>query len=516
LRATQDLRTRTYWSLHPGSLVDLAVPRLVSEAPLSASERGRIFEGREPLLGCLYLGVLTLALALLGLVLRQPRAAPLAAGAALFLVLSLGRHTPLYALLLELPAFGLLRYPQKYLLAASLFVALLAAAGASALVRDWTEADRRRARALAVGSLALAAVAAGASSPGGTDDPLAALKLGRSAVLLALACLLLFRRSLAAGARPGVTTAFLLLGGIDLVLVGRGTNPVAPAALYEHRPAVVDRLEGVTGRLHAASESPSCLAPGAGPAGWERSWVAALGFLDTLRPPAAIRWGMLGSYDGEFTGLGPRWSAPFTEAVHAGLGTPVGLRLLQIGGVEHVLLLGHAVPAGLEYMETLQTPYACPLQLLRVPDTLPGAYVVGRELPQAGDALASVVDPAFDPRREVLVAGGRAASGIAGFAPARIVSRTADTLQVEADLSAPGVLVVTEAFDDGWRAEIDGRQAEVVRANGLFRAVRLGAGRHEVRFRYRPWSARAGFGLSGLGLVAALATLATLRPGARN
>ena len=88
--------------------------------------------------------------------LRQPRAVPLAAGAALFLVLSLGRHTPLYALLLELPGFGLLRYPQKYLLAASLCLALLAAAGAAAFARDWTEADRRRARALAAGLLALA------------------------------------------------------------------------------------------------------------------------------------------------------------------------------------------------------------------------------------------------------------------------------------------------------------------------------------------------------------------------
>jgi hypothetical protein len=516
LRATQDFRTRTYWSLHPSSLVDLGVARLVSEAPLSVAERGRIFEGREPLLACLYLGVLTLLLAMLGLVLRQPRAAPLAVGFALFLVLSLGRHTPIYALLLALPGFGLLRYPQKYLLAASLLVALLAAAGASAFVREWTEADRRRARALGLGSLALAAIAALASLPGTTSDPLGALKLGRSALLLALGCWLLFRRSLVDRARLGVTTAFLLLGGIDLVLVGRATNPVAPAALYEHRPAVLDRLEGASGRLLAASESSACLAPGAGPAGWDRAWVAALGFLDTLRPPGAIRWGLFGSYDGEFTGLGPRWSAPFTGAVHAGLGTPAGLRLLQIGGVEHVLLLGHSAPAGLEHLETFQTPYACPLLLLRVPDRLPGAYVVGREVPQPGDALTSVVDSAFDPRLEVLVAGGSAATGTRSFTPARIVSRTADTVQVEANLSAPGVLVLTEAFDDGWRVEVDGRPAEVLRANGLFRAVRLGAGRHEVRFQYRPWSARAGIGLSGLGLVAALATLATLRPRARK
>ena len=61
--------------------------------------------------------------------------------------------------------------------------------------------------------------------------------------------------------------------------------------------------------------------------------------------------------------------------------------------------------------------------------------------------------------------------------------------------------------DEGWSADVDGRPAEVLRANGLFRAVRLSAGEHRVRFRYLPWSARAGAVASLLGAVAALATL---------
>ena len=72
-----------------------------------------------------------------------------------------------------------------------------------------------------------------------------------------------------------------------------------------------------------------------------------------------------------------------------------------------------------------------------------------------------------------------------------------------AELGAPGVLVVTEAFDDGWLAQIDGQPAPVVRANGLFRAVRVAEGRHDVRFRYRPPAVVAGAALSVIGLVAA-------------
>ena len=352
---------------------------------------------------------MTLSLGALALGLREPRAVPLAAGAAFFLLLSLGRHTPLYALLLELPGFSLLRYPQKYLLPASLSLALLAALGATAFTRAWSAAERRRARVLGVGARGARARDAGRrrARAGGAGGALATLKLGRSALLLALSCLLLARRSAAEAAPPGLTAAFLLLGGIDLVLVGRGTNPVAPAALYDARPAVLDTLQAAAGRVHAATESAACLEPGQGPAGWEQAAVAALGFLETLRPPAGIRWGLRGSYDGEFTGLGPRFSAAFAEVVHARLATPAGLRLLQLGGVEHVLYLGRDAPAGLEHVATLTTPYACPLHLLRVPETLPGAFVVGRELEERGDALAAVLAPGFDPRQEVLLAGGR-------------------------------------------------------------------------------------------------------------
>jgi hypothetical protein len=81
---------------------------------------------------------------------------------------------------------------------------------------------------------------------------------------------------------------------------------------------------------------------------------------------------------------------------------------------------------------------------------------------------------------------------------------------VEADLSAPGVLV-TEAFDDGWRAEIDGRQGgrPLTACSARCGSARGG----EVRFRYRPGRPGAGFACPAW-LVAALATLATLRPGA--
>jgi uncharacterized membrane protein YfhO len=76
--------------------------------------------------------------------------------------------------------------------------------------------------------------------------------------------------------------------------------------------------------------------------------------------------------------------------------------------------------------------------------------------------------------------------------------------EIEARVVAPEVriLVVADSFSDGWRAEIDGMPAEILRAWGLVRAVRVPAGSHVVRFEYRPSALARGALLSGLGVLA--------------
>ena len=524
-RAALDARTNAYWSLHPGALPDLLVPRLVTDLPLSEPARRALFEGREPFLVCLYLGVVPLALGALGLALR-PRLAAAPAVVALFLVVAaLGRHTPVYGFLLGLPGVGLMRYPQKFLWPAALCVAVLAALGAEGWVGRCSGAERHRVRL--VGALLLAAAGAAllaawwvAGPPHGLAPYLrpadvrasalaprtAALNLARGAVLFLLLALLFWGRAAREGAGRGATAALLVLGALDLVAVGRGVNPLAPRELLDRQPPVVDRLRGEGVRLHAALERPGCLVPGTRPSGWEPRWIAALGFQDTLRPPSGARWGLRGSYDGDFTGLGSRWSAPFSAAAWTRLGTPAGVRLLQIGGVSHVLRVGRSPVPGLEWLETLPSPCVCPLQIFRVPDPLPGAYIARGERggadPEA--VLRVLLDPGFDPRSEVVLAEARAAAPAAsGADDVRVVSRRPDTLALEASLDAPGVLVTLEAFDPGWRATVDGGEEPVLRANGLFRAVRLRGGRHRILFAYRPRSAAVGAIVSLLGLAAA-------------
>jgi hypothetical protein len=48
-----------------------------------------------------------------------------------------------------------------------------------------------------------------------------------------------------------------------------------------------------------------------------------------------------------------------------------------------------------------------------------------------------------------------------------------------------GLLRVGRRFDEGWSATIDGVPTKVLRADGIFRAVVVPGGRHDVEFRYR-------------------------------
>jgi len=75
----------------------------------------------------------------------------------------------------------------------------------------------------------------------------------------------------------------------------------------------------------------------------------------------------------------------------------------------------------------------------------------------------------------------------ADAARARIISYRNAEVVVEAN--APpggGWLILNDVFHPWWFAMVDGEEAEILRANVLFRAVAIPEGRHEVRFVFRP------------------------------
>jgi uncharacterized membrane protein YfhO len=88
---------------------------------------------------------------------------------------------------------------------------------------------------------------------------------------------------------------------------------------------------------------------------------------------------------------------------------------------------------------------------------------------------------------------------------ASIASYKSQDVQIEASLDRSGILVLNDTGYPGWTVDVDGRPADWIAANYLFRGVLLPAGKHAVRFRYRPKSFRRGASISGFTLAALLA-----------
>ncbi len=518
---------RTYWSVHPLGLLQIVFPKLWTGYPIAASLRETLFEGREPFLYSLYLGMPCLALIAGGLA-RQPGALKtfwlaLGAGAAL---VALGRHFVVYDVVVFLvPPLRILRYPVKVLVLVAFAWALLAGFGFDAWSRAGVPDRRRWALRVLLPLLLVALVGLGGAlflyhdpetwGPRAAATPfLVGLGLATVCATIAVA------RARTPSKRTWAAVLAVLAVG-DLALFHRNAIPLAPRDLYLHRPPVVDALREMgAGRLYVydyTQRGPNLAGPPSGrvhtlasvPVGWDFDQALALGMQQTLAPATAGRWELRSGFEIDYRGLQPSAFTRLTGVVR-GLDREAQLRLLRLGAITHVVAL-HAegfedlVPAG-----TWETLLVDPLRVFRVPDPLPRARVVGGAR-VADDTLGldALLDAGFDPAREVLLASGEAslpAPEVPGTV--RILEERSDRVALEADVRAPALVVLADAFDPGWRATLDGASAPVLRANLAFRAVRVPAGRHRIEMVYRPWALVAGLAVSAVAVLSALVLLA--------
>ena len=95
-----------------------------------------------------------------------------------------------------------------------------------------------------------------------------------------------------------------------------------------------------------------------------------------------------------------------------------------------------------------------------------------------------------------------------------MIASRGDERTIDATLDDAGYLVVNERFAPGWQACRETSNAsvplDVFRANGIMRAVALPAGKHRVRFFYRPKSVILGSCVSAMGVLACIAITSKL------
>jgi hypothetical protein len=142
---------------------------------------------------------------------------------------------------------------------------------------------------------------------------------------------------------------------------------------------------------------------------------------------------------------------------------------------------------------------------------LPRGFVVYRVVNASSfsESLRLLSDPAFDPRSAAIVVSlpdQIAATIDESSAQSELVAATtrivnSGHVDVQADTTAPGLLVLTDQYYPGWRAFVDGKPASIYAVDGIFQGVFLDRGTHTIRFVYRPLSFLAGGAISAVSIV---------------
>ncbi len=162
------------------------------------------------------------------------------------------------------------------------------------------------------------------------------------------------------------------------------------------------------------------------------------------------------------------------------------------------------VPKGRDLeSDSLRLIYDKEVKLYENTTVLPRAFIahMARGFTDREVIWEAIGDRSYDPLKVVMyegdapVGGGLSGSGEGRdtYSKVEITSYEADRVVIDATSAAPGLLVLTDAWYPGWRAYVDGAEVEIRRAYGLFRAVYMDKGRHEVTFSYRPRSFTIGF-----------------------
>jgi Bacterial membrane protein YfhO len=147
------------------------------------------------------------------------------------------------------------------------------------------------------------------------------------------------------------------------------------------------------------------------------------------------------------------------------------------------------------------------IKVWRDPAAFPRAWTVHRTIVAADEtkgALAVRIGP-FDLRTTALTVGSQPAlDSCDGTDRVTAIDEKPSSLQIAVEMSCRGLLVVSDSWYPGWRAQVDGKPAAIWKVNTAIRGVIVTAGRHNVTMQYRPFSVYFGFLCTLAGLAGAI------------
>jgi hypothetical protein len=293
--------------------------------------------------------------------------------------------------------------------------------------------------------------------------------------------------------RRGVVLGAGALALIELVVMAKGVNPQRdPAGYYPAIPA----LTALAGKPWGRAVCMGCMPPDL----MTMTGLADLRGYDGADP---IRWIQLLD---QFRDAG---SVPVPHARLLNYTPRLPSPIADLLGLRYLIHRG-SPPAGVPVVSQSPDYY-----VVENPGALPRAFVPERvaAVRSATAALSAMVRPDFDPRRVAFVETEQALPAGPARGSAMVVSDENTRLVIEVHLQTPGLVVLADRWDAGWKATFQDVEVPVLRADFDLRGVVLPAGSGRLELRYDPESFRLGLRIAAAAFFIALllATLAVHR-----
>ncbi len=395
------------------------------------------------------------------------------------LILAFGKYTPLYLFLHKtIPSFDAFRFPEKFMFFFAYAMAFLAAFGLDFLLERKRHPSNIGVTFPAlIAILFLVTLMIKFALPGSKGNNIAHTLSSPLFICIAgLSIFLFLKKSLS---KSTFCALIVVVATVDLLVAHIPLNSVVSNTFYE-KPNLVHSIGKVqrSGRIFVQTYSYADLhGRELPPFAVQHLWH------DNLWPNTGTLYNM--SYVNGLGGTETQYQWLITELLE-NLNLRKRIRFLEVTNTRYLVAMESE-----KIEEEMRSGRLGKIHkgLYKLPNALPRAYMVPqvKMVPDQAKAIEEILKDGFDPLQSVVLEKMSQVSPVDGQGGKVLDLRYEGPNRIEVTAeSLGGYLVLLDSFYPGWRVLVNGREQGLFRANGLFKAVFLEPGRHQIVFSYEP------------------------------
>jgi hypothetical protein len=495
-----DYKFASSLSMHPAQLITAIAPSFWGNPVRHNSAFGALYWD-----GAMFIGVLPFLFAIIAVIwVRGPRACYFKILALISILIALGNNTPLFQLIYHIPGFSMVRAPSKILFLYTFAASALAAYGVDALlstairsrqpesIQEGTLSNKKPRTALIWSSIGFITAflfwftakeyvfsAARHAILASRKDPQTALAkleglfnlqlsgLAWAAGFAAIGAVIavMFVRQKISARTTGIV--LVLLTFIDLWMYADPllfiTDPSKPYKAMDRTAINIMKADHDHYRILPLDTSAFQYAQGV---------FDDLESINGYYPVSLARYAAF---------VGAIKNAPPYSGVSADI-KRYNSPLVRLLSVKYILSSKPISDDNLVHLHSGRS------NLYYNKNWLPRAFTVhhAKVVSSPKDALNEIRQPDFNPRDTIIIESDRKLPKVSGEShrdKVRIILHGSNEINIQVDMASDGYLFLSEVYYPTWKAWVNGKPADILPANYLFRGIYLSKGHHNIQMR---------------------------------